>query len=262
MKKSITIILLFLFAIGSIQGQSNNSGDSTKIYNQEKTVYQNRKNLLKISLTSLAFRNYQFQNERVLTKTFSLALSYATIPEGNIPLKSAVDKYIDDPDITDITDSAKIKYTGITPEIRIYMGKGYGKGFYLSLFYRNSKYTLNNVPIDYQLDGGGETSIDIEGSVTGNTFGLLLGTQLNLGNRIVLDWWILGPHYGSNTGEFTGSTSQTLSALEQQSLSNELDDLDIPLIDIEHTVNANGIDVNTSGAWGGVRAGISLGFRF
>jgi hypothetical protein len=263
MKRTITFALLLTVSVISVAYcQPKKFIDSIKPLNAERNIYQSRKNLVKISLTSLAFRNYQFQYERVLNKTFSLSLSYAMIPNGEVPLKSLAEEYLDDPQFVNIIASTNMEYTGITPELRIYLGKGYGKGFYLAPFYRSSKYTFKNLPFDYDIDAGGTRTLNTNGSIKGNSFGLLLGTQFNLGNRIVLDWWILGPHYGSSTGNLEGIASQPLSTTEQSSLSSELIDIDIPLVDIENEVSAQGAKISIDSAWAGIRAGFSLGFRF
>jgi hypothetical protein len=35
------------------------------------------------------------------------------------------------------------------PEVRFYLGKGYGKGFYIAPFYRNLKYDITGVNFTY-----------------------------------------------------------------------------------------------------------------
>ena len=80
----------------------------------------------------------------------------------------------------------------ITPEARFYLGKGYGKGLYIAVFYRHASYTIDHLPIDYDNDH----SLALSGKLTANTGGIMLGAQWALGKYMCIDWWIFGPHYG------------------------------------------------------------------
>tara|TARA_R110002049_G_scaffold13497_2_gene58306 strand:+ start:502 stop:1290 length:789 start_codon:yes stop_codon:yes gene_type:complete len=257
-------VLAVAFACISSLGVAQEIETTSKDQDQQPLEYQNKKNIVKLSLTSLAFGNYQFQYERVLNKTFSVGISYATIPKDGIPFGNTIKNLADDdPDLINIIDNGNIGYTSFTPEIRIYTGKkGFGKGFYLAPFFRASKYTFDNISFEYDIDGGGTASLSTNGTLKANSFGLLLGSQFNLGKSIVLDWWIMGPHYGTSDGDLTGVSSETLSQTEQDALRDTLNDIDIPLVDIENNVNANGAEILISGPWAGVRAGLSIGYRF
>lgn len=257
------LFLLVFFAASSLLfSQNNEINDSLQNQQEEELSYQSKKNMVKLSLTSLAFRNYQFQYERVLNKTFSLAVSYSLIPEGGVPLKSVIEKFNDDPESKNTLDRLTVAYSSFTPEIRMYLGKGYGKGFYFAPFFRASKYTIENLEIDYELDSGNSNSLSIVGEIKTSTFGLLLGTQFNFGKHVSLDWWIMGPHYGSSKGNLEGISSQLLSETEQQVLLNELEDIEIPLSETQSEVSANGGKIKIDGPWAGIKSGISIGYRF
>ena len=225
--------------------------------------YQAKKNIVKLSLTSLAFRNIHLQYERVLNKRISVSLSFSTIFEGEIPLLGSVESSINDARSFDKIKDVSLSYYSVTPEVRFYLGKkGFGKGFYLAPFYRNSKLTLDGVSFEYENDASGTSTIKAKGSISGNTVGLLIGSQFNLGKSVVLDWWIVGPHYGSGSGSLNGRNSQPFSSDERNALRESLNDLDLPLIDETNEVSDQDVKVLFSGPWGGVRAGLSLGFRF
>jgi len=225
--------------------------------------YQAKKNIVKLSLTSLAFKNIHLQYERVLNNRISVSLSFSTIFEGDIPLLGSVENTVDDAESFDKIKDVSLSYYSVTPEVRFYLGKkGFGKGFYLAPFYRNSKLTLDGVSFEYPTDEGGTSSISTSGSISGNTVGLLIGSQFNLGKSVVLDWWIVGPHYGSGSGTLNGVSADAFSALERSELEAELNELDLPLVDETTEVSTQDIKVLLSGPWGGVRAGLSLGFRF
>ena len=134
--------------------------------------YQTKKNIVKLSLTSLAFRNIHLQYERVLNKRISVSLSFSTIFEGEIPLLGSVENTIDDAKSFDKIKDLSLSYYSVTPEVRFYLGKkGFGKGFYLAPFYRNSKLTLDGVSFEYPTDEVGTSSISTSGSISGNTVG-------------------------------------------------------------------------------------------
>ena len=56
--------------------------------------------------------------------------------------------------------------------------------------------------------------------------------------------------------------SRVLTAQEQADLREQLEDIDVRLTDKSVTVNASGASMKLGGPWGGIRSGISLGFKF
>ena len=59
--------------------------------------------------------------------------------------------------------------------------------------------------------------------------GILFGIQKFIVKHICIDTWLLGPHYGSGKGNFSGVSGKPLSLEEQADLKKQLDDIDIPL---------------------------------
>src|SRR3546814_7137722 len=112
-----------------------------------------------------------------------------------------------------------------------------------------------------ETDMGEETrSVPLDGKLSTITGGLLFGAQWQLSERLYLDWWILGPSYGSANGQLTATTS--LDGDEQQELREELTDLDIPMVETTVHVDGNGARMDMKGPWAGLRAGIGIGFNF
>ncbi len=256
--RSLLVLFALVFSVDSVISQST-----------DQNIYESRKNILKANLTSLAFRNYQFQAERVLTRAISISFTYSNIPNGDVPFKDQLSNIIfdlgdgADEEIDNMLYSASIGYSSYIPEVRFYLGKGYGKGFYVAPFYKNSKYKIKNAEIlEYERDDGSFEALVTDGSVSASTFGLLLGAQFNLGQRFVLDWWILGPNFGTHDGHLSGTPSKPLSLNEQVTLKGELEDINIPLSETTFEISGDGVKMINRGNWGGVRAGISLGFRF
>lgn len=221
-------------------------------------------NFVKINLTAIALKNYSIQYERILSRKFSIAVAYRTMPITTLPFKNAILKSIgnDDPQTTKTIEDFRLGNTAITPEVRFYLGKGYGRGFYIAAFYRYASFKSNDVNIFYTDDSGADASVKMSGKVTANTGGILFGMQHLYGKHIILDVWLLGPHYGSGTGSFSGVSSKPLSQTEQNNLKAQLEDIKIPLTNKTVNVNANGASLKLDGPWGGIRAGISLGVRF
>jgi hypothetical protein len=265
MKCKLLILAAVLFNISIAVAQSPGEIDSKERITISDDVDSPKKNNFKISLTSLIFGNYQLQYERSLTKRIGLVVGYSFIPKGAVPFRTQLnDLTADSEDTQGIFENAELGYKAFTPEVRFYLGKGYGKGFYVAPFYRNVRYDITNVNFTFSSDFAGvtEQNLAMGGKLSANSFGLQLGAQFHLGKHIILDWWIVGPHYGTSKGDFVGITDRNLTTFEQQELKKELDNIELPLSDIKTEVNARGAKINVSGPWGGVRSGISLGYRF
>jgi len=165
---------------------------------------------------------------------------------------------INDPATDKQLDQFETSNTAITPEIRFYLGKRAMRGFYLAPFARYSTYQAS-LPFEFNVNGTTQT-MPLSGKLNTLTGGLLIGAQWKLGGRVYLDWWMLGPQYGSADGKLDGKRS--LSADEQRELRLELQDLQIPFAETTTTVDANGARLDIKGPWAGVRAGLNLGIRF
>lgn len=216
------------------------------------------KNLVKINLIGFSING---QYERILSKRFSIALSYKFLPYSKLIFRNAIP--VSDQQARESLDELKLSNAALTPEVRFYVGKkGYGRGFYLAPFYRNAKFSGKGIGIDFTLDNGQNATFNMQGSIKSSTFGLLLGAQWKIGKNFWLDWQILGPHYGKASGNITGISTASLSATEQNSLANALRDIDIPFTNETVTVKANQATLGLTGPWAGLRTGISLGFDF
>ncbi len=240
------------------------SAISLQSFAQEKKTTAS-KNLIKTNLTGIAFKNYSLQYERIINRKFSVALQYRIMPSSSIPLQKLILKHVgdDDPDTKKIIEDLRISNYAFTPEARFYVGKkGYGRGFYIAAFYRYASFTSNDLTIFYTDENNNQSSIKLSGKLTANTGGILFGVQHFFGKRIVLDVWLLGPHYGSGVGNFNGIPSSPLNTDEQNALRDQLNSMDIPLTHKTVEVNANSATLKLNGPWGGVRSGISLGIKF
>lgn len=222
-------------------------------------------NMLKLNLPGVAINTYSLQYERVLTRKFSFALAFRTMPNGLLPLR---DKIIDkanitDPDVISTMGVLKMSNTAITPEMRFYLSKrGRGRGFYIAPFYRYSKYTVSNMEFTIEDSPGNTRKIGLGGSLTSNTAGLLFGAQWRIAKILCLDFWFFGPHYGNGTGSISGTSSIPLTTNEQNDIRDQLNNIDIPLTTKTVTVNSSGASMSLKGPWAGIRTGLCLGIKF
>jgi hypothetical protein len=265
--KKLLISFFILFSASTFQSfaQNENLNSDTAMQMKEKKKINLNRNFIKTNITGIILKNYSLQFERTLNKTISLSLSYRIMPSTNIPFKSAILNAVgnDDPDTKKTIDDFKLSNTAITPEIRFYLSKkGYGHGFYIAPFYRHANFKTNNLDIFYNGSTGAENTLQLSGKLTSNTGGILFGVQRFFGKHIVFDVWLLGPHYGSGKGNFTGTSSTPLTQDQQNDLRDNLNNIDIPLTNKTVNVNANGASLKLDGPWGGIRSGLSLGIKF
>src|ERR1700712_1269142 len=156
------IAVVFVCTTNQLHAQDSvNSSTGDK---KEKVKHQ--MNFVKFNLMGIALKNYSFTYERILTKTISLSASYRFMPTGKIPFAGTLAKAADDDDVDtkNTIENLRIGNYAITPELRFYLGKGYGKGFYIALFYRYASFTADHIPIDYD----DTHSLDLSGKLTSN----------------------------------------------------------------------------------------------
>ena len=250
--KVLTFVTLFICA-GSL---------STRAQDYDEN---NNPNIFKLNVTALAFKNYSVQYERVVSRKTSFALGVKLMPSTSLPFKNLIINTVgnNDPDLIKTIESLRLSHFAITPEFRFYLSsKGYGRGVYLAPFYRYATFKTSRLPLTYENGFNTENTLNMSGSLTSHTGGLMLGAQWNLGSRFSLDWWIVGPHFGAGKGIFEGIADKPLTPYEQNYLRNELENLDFPLIEKTVNVTSQGATMALKGPWAGVRAGISIGIRY
>ncbi len=246
-KTYLTLISLFFIAL---QTNAEIKSDSSK-------VIAGRKNLIKINLPTLALRTYALEYERAIGKKTALSLGYRFMPNGGIPLKGTINDLIDDEETYRQLNTFEVQNQAFTPQIKFYFGEDIFKGFYLAPFARFATYKANG-RYNFTVRGT-EAEIPLQGELKTITGGLELGVNFRFGKRIHLNI-NAGPQFGSSDGNFVGR--KALNADEQQALREDLADFKIPFVEQEVTVTPDGVNVTVDGPWGGIKAGIMLGFRF
>nr|WP_068892752.1 DUF3575 domain-containing protein [Pedobacter panaciterrae] len=246
------MIILSVLAISTVHAQGSNYDDSDE------------KNLVKWNVGALLLKNFSFQYERALTQKISGAIGIRFSPKAKVPFSSALKNAIDDEETWGSIKNFKTGNFAITPEVRFYLGKDVFRGFYVAPFIRFANYTAA-VPYSFDVEDGEGNSrtevIQLDGKVNSFTGGVLFGAQWKVAKRFAIDWWILGPNYGTSNGNIAGN--KALNQQEQDALRETLMDLeDLPIVKTKSSVDANGARVDFNGPWAGLRAGISIGFRF
>lgn len=224
-----------------------------------------RPNIVKWNVAGIPIGNFSFQYERPITSNMTVAAGVRFMPKGDLPFQSIFENIIDNDEIWSHISQLQTGNVAFTPEFRFYFGRNLFEGFYVAPFVRIARYSAD-VPIhieyrDAQSDFYLEETVDMTGGISTFTGGVLFGAQWKLADQWYLDWWILGPQYGTSKGDL--STLRDLSEQEQDALREQLSVLeDVPLIDLSSEVNSEGATIHAKGPWTGLRTGLAVGYRF
>ncbi|MEY3114235.1 MAG: hypothetical protein RL423_421 [Bacteroidota bacterium] len=225
-------------------------------------------NIIKGNLTSFALKNYQLTYERSLNHFMSVSASYRYMPKGSLPIKSIVEKYIDNSAIN--YDLFQMGNNALTFESRFYLGLQKMSGFYIAPYLRFADFDLG-VPIAYTYTPEGSfiaptpitKTADLNGVIKSTSYGAYIGLQKQLLTKLVLDIWFIGGHYGSSNGALNFVSPEKLPTPAINALQKVLDDTKANPFEITSKVNQNGATADMKGPWAGFRGlGISLGLRF
>lgn len=221
-----------------------------------QTAAAEKMNIVKTNVTGYIFRNVNLTYERVINNRFSVSVGYGTVAKGGIPFSKS---FVKDTELENI----EISQSHFTIEPRIYLGQGYGRGFYFAPYYRHTNFNAEQVVLEVDY-AGQRVATDISGKASGNSGGLMVGAQWFLGktDSWVLDFWIAGGHYGAGKGDFRAQSPRVLTPAEQAELKSEIENLDIPFVEYTVTTDATGANINVDGPWAGLRSGLSFGYRF
>lgn len=177
--------------------------------------------------------------------------------KGPIPFQAQFEEAINSTDIN--FSKFEIGNTAITPELRIYLSLGKMKGFYLAPYMRFATFDLG-APIKYTSNLGSKEAV-FSGKITSTSGGLMIGYQFQLLKKLVLDFQIIGGHYGTSKGDL--NFAATLSEFERQSLENNIKNIEAEPFKLAPTVTNNGAQIKTDGPWAGIRGlNLGLGLRF
>lgn len=242
-------------------GQNRASTDTaTNVLTDQVTPRKPFKNEVKLNLFSLALGNISLQYERAFTPQFSGAFGFRVGPERALPFASSAKTVFKDDTLAErMIDGARISNYAFTPEIRYYFGKGYTKGFYLGLFGRFGKFSLD-VPFTVHdaSFAGGQQEFLLKGGYSYGGGGIQMGAKFNLSKRVSLDWFMFGPMVSFGTVSL--DVAADLSGMTADGRDETIRELANTFG--EATVDDNGIRVSKSLPVPGIRTGLSIGFRF
>ncbi|HHV40257.1 MAG: hypothetical protein RBR62_01220 [Bacteroidales bacterium] len=229
--------------------------------------YAPQMNFVKFNLSSVVFKNFTFQYERVLSKRFSAALSFGIIPRTTIPYAQfTLDFANGEQEIVKLLEDVRFNYYAITPEVRLYLGrKGYGRGFYIAPYYRYTSIGVKEARLNFDEEGDHPFHLDINGGIGGHSGGIMLGSQWGLGKYVTLDWWIMGLAFGVSNIRADGVPSQSIPQEALADMREGLTDLfsEIPIAKVKTLeVNQNHMKLEVTGPWAGLRGGLVLGVKF
>lgn len=218
-------------------------------------------NIVKWNLSSLALNNYHFSYERHIYKNLSISVSYRTMPFGNVPYQKQFQDLINSNELN--FSRFQMGNTAITIEPRIYLSLKKMKGFYIAPYLRFATFDVS-APVKYSSNAtvpATSKDADFTGKIKSTSGGLLIGYQFQILKKLVLDFQIIGGHYGNSSGNL--NFVAPLGPFEQQSLRDNLKNININPFTFTSTVTANGAQITTDGPWAGIRGlNLGLGFRF
>lgn len=226
-----------------------------------------KRHIVKMNLPSLIVGTFSFQYEFFPTSFLSIALGYKFTPERGMVFKDKVIDLVEDSSNADDLDDPgarffshfRFKGNAITPEVRFYLGEGYGKGFYLGPFVRFDNYKFTSL---YPFEGAMSFyDIDFEGKFKSFGYGLNIGAQYRIG-RIAIDAF-LGPYFSNVKINFNSVSNYTMTDEDAQWLVDELSDFKLPNGKTEITANKNSVRVKmTADNFINLRFGLGIGYRF
>lgn len=218
-------------------------------------------NVVKVNVTSLFIRNYNFTYERCLSRKVSVSLGIRDMPKGDLPFKKQFKKSIKSDKLN--LDQFQVGNIAITPECRLYMGKGYLHGFYISIYGRYANFDVT-APLQFTNKDGTNSQVTFIGNVHSYSGGLAFGVEYTLWKILVIDAMIIGGHYGGCSGTMNANDiNPPLTAGEQQSLQQSIDNIKAkPFKVTGQVLSSTQAVIKASGPWGGIRTGINLGVRF
>ena len=253
---SLSILLFFFFGVRS-QSMA-----------PEKSLDVLKKNIVKVNLSAIAVEAYTIQYEHVVNKAQSIALTVGLSPNVPLPFKQTLlNDFKGNSDARRAIETTVFsKYTA-TLEYRFYFSGNAPKGFYFAPF---ARYMNMKIGQDYTFtpSDGLLHHAHMNGKFDGIGAGFLLGDQFLIGKNWAIDWWIIGPFYGSNiTADFIG-TDPMMGDMSQQdldNLKNNIESVKLPLYKTSATVtpSTNTVEAKLVGPYFGLRAmGVCLAYRF
>jgi hypothetical protein len=264
MRKELT---LFLF-LGSMLLIESVSAQTIPTPSPVLEIPLVNKNLIKFNLTGVLLNEYTLQYERVLNRKHSIAVTIGVSPAVPLPFKTTLlNDFGGNADAKRAIETTVFTRYNVTAEYRFYFSGNAPKGLYFAPFLRYMNMNLSQnytfTPSDEKLHTAHMTA-----AFSGFGVGFLIGDQFLIGNHFAIDWWIIGPFYGTNiTADFLGTDPQMgdMSAQDLANLKHNIESVKLPLYTTTATVTPenNTVEAKLVGPYYGIRAfGLCLAYRF
>lgn len=187
---------------------------------------------VKMNLPSLAFRNFSFLGEFGLNEKMSLNLGASfMLPYKNVKVDAGFAGF----------RSANSGFS-LTPELRFYFAgvEDEGQGFYVGPYLRYSRYAAGFTGKYYDSTLMADADVEVSTSLQEMGLGAQLGYQLLLNDRIVFDFFLIGPRISKYS--FEASLAADLGETEI------FDALGIPNLDENGFFGIGSYDLDVSGS--------------
>lgn len=227
-------------------------------------------NIIKTNLSSNLLQNYNITYERNLNHFMSASISYRNMAKTKLPLKAIAKKFIQNDNID--FDNFEIGNNALTAELRFYLGLSKMSGFYIAPYARSAAFDLT-IPINYSYTPSQtipsvipkeiQLKSNLDGTIRSTSYGAYIGIQFQVLTKIVVDFWLVGGHYGSSNGKLIYNAPEGTPNLAIEALKRAVDQTNVNPFQFKTTTTTNGIITDTQGPWAGIRGlGLTLGVRF
>lgn len=209
------------------------------------------KNIAKLNLLNLAFKNISLNYERILSDRNSASLTVGYFIPGSTP-SFLSDSFSDTPVNDDFSGFSAIG------DYRFYSKKkGAPRGFYYGPFIKYANYK-------YAFEGTIENNVsDVNSALTTYGLGAQIGVQWVIKDRFVIDWGILGVSIQQYniTSTFTSMEGINFDEI-RESLELDLEENNLVGSPIEFISGDDFLKAKLPFLFGGLRSYLSVGMQF
>lgn len=267
MKNNLKLLSIVLF-LSTVLVNAQENFEKNYAEDETSQVEKPKRHVFKINAPSLIVSTFSFQYEFFPVDFMSISLGYKFTPNRGMVFEDQVIDIIEESSgYADLKSPGErffrdfeFKGNAFTPEVRFYLGQGYGKGFYLGPFLRFDNYKFNS---NYEFSPlGDEYFIDFDGKYKGFGYGLAIGSQFTIGKHFTIDTSV-GPYFSNVEIDFNSVSNYNMSDMEMDILRDELSDFELPNGETElHLTNSSARMKLTSDNFFNLRFNLALGFRF
>jgi hypothetical protein len=257
--------ILLALPLATTAQEKNNPNETVSIGSEYN------RNLVKMNVMALSMTNFSFQYERALSRKFSVAMGASLRPLAHLPFNGLIHNQIkknsNDTGSLNFVDRSKLSAWAFTPEVRFYLGKKPLNGFYIAPFARISGYNLSWSYL-FVDQANGQHDIGFKGTATSITYGLLFGCQWHVTHNFLIDWWMMGPSYGSIGVNLNANTDMTVfSAQDRTKFQNEINSVfnDVGSsygVSSATIIKDNGVFFSANSPFASIRTGLCIGLTF